>query len=315
MKSSIVQEIIAEQQEDVVEEAKKPAHNQPPLSVSVDYPKNIENYFVLLKALYENSSLLKGIQEQSTERKENLSIDNNGNSNQPQHVPRKINISIKKEPEDGSTVGGEGRLGNIIINSLDVSINVPFNDCSHGDDANVKISCSASPKMVLEDSLEQLVTSSSSDSDLPGPGDDDQPITTSENNNLASRRINDEAARAAHCKRVKEVPDDISPDDCRTTKRHDDVDEDDDKHTSSTTSNNNSSKHSSGADDVGDYRRKNGASIDVERSNKQTGDMKPITSTYLLMTRSMGLADEDALNLVSKMMLYYRTKQDWVDGQ
>jgi hypothetical protein len=281
MKSTIVQEIGAD--EDVDSDEKAKTRNQRALSVNGD----IGNYLSLLKALYENSSLVKGFREQSAENHDN------GNPNQPQHVSaKKINISIKSEPDDeAKTVGGESRLGNIIINSLDVSINVPFADCSHGDEASVKVA-----RKPLEETAEQLVTSSSSE-----PGDDDQSITTSENNNSAAHHINDEAARAV---RVRPVPDDISPDYCRKTKRHDDADEDDDKHTSSTTCNNNSLKHSSGADDAGDYRRRSEAAIDVERTNKPSGDIKPITSTYLLMTRSMGLADEDALNLVSEMFDY-----------
>lgn len=296
--------------------------NQHPLTAN-DYPKNIENYFVLLKALYENSSLLnriKDIQEQSCERrfesfKENIvanQASNKGNSNPHQNIPKKnININIKNESDDlikDKTVGGERSLGNIIINSLDVSINVEGRTKSnYGNISKLRISCSTTPtKSVSLPSLnspDQLVTSSSSSE----PGDIEETCNKissieSESNNLASQHINDERARAVYINGVetsKAVPDDTFFD-YHDVKLSDAVD---DRHTTSTTCNNNSKKHPSGEDDAGDYHRtKSIASIDTGKSNKHnnsTGDIKPITSTYLLMTRSMGLADEDALNLVS----------------
>lgn len=331
MKSSIVQEIPKIPTSDC---EKNPtdgtSSNQQSLSQN-DYPKNIENYFVILKALYENSSLLnrfKGTEAQSCERKfksfkENIvanQLDNNGNSNQQQHIQRKnININIKNELDNSmkdasKTVGGERSLGNIIINSLDVSINVARKtnyDCNYENSDNVKISCSAPPTKTVPLPLtspdsQQLVTSSSSE-----PGDEDvlnnRPITSSsssskhENNNLVSHNVNEGPTRAVYSNRVEiseTVPDDISFD-YHNIKCYDD----DDKRTSSTTCIGHSPKYPNGADDAEDYHTKGITSIDIVKCNKQnnsTGDIKPITSTYLLMTRSMGLTDEDALNLVSE---------------
>lgn len=291
-------------------------------------PKNIENYFVLLKALYENSSLLnriKGIQEQSCEKKfesikENIVANqsiNNGNSNQQQVSRKNFNINIKNELDNSmrDAMGGERSLGNIIINSLDVSINVAGKTGCDGDYGNINevtISCTTSPSkkvslpMASPDN-QQLVTSSSSE-----PGDEDENCAnnnalssssiTRENTNLASENINDRPTRAVCSTRVEAgtVPDDIFFD-YQNIKYY----KDDDKHTSSTTCNNNSSKYPNGDDDAGDYHTKDDASIDTAKCNKHnnsTGDIKPITSTYLLMTRSMGLTDDEALNLVSGIL-------------
>lgn len=331
MKSTIVSEItdVDEIQHDE-EEVKSSAFacNQTPLSVD-DRPKNAENYFELLKALYENSSLLnriKDIQEQSCERKfesfkENIvanQVGNNENSNKQQQVPRKsININIKNESDNAmsKTVGGERSLGNIIINSLDVSINVAGKanyDGNYGNINKVRISCSTTPKRKVASPLAspdtQLVTSSSSE-----PGDEENSYgngptaspAKNGNNNLAAHNANDGPTRAVYSNRVETVPDDISFD-YHKIKYSDD---DDDKHTTSTTCNNNSTKYPNGEDDAGDYRAKSGASIDTVRCNKHnnqsTGDIRPITSTYLLMTRSMGLTDEDALNLVSLLFPFH----------
>lgn len=335
MKSPLIQEVfkIDQPKED---ETKKlsddtlSTNNQQQLtSGGGDYPKNIENYFVLMKALYENSSLLnriKGIQAQSSEKfesfKENIIANqdiNNGNSNQ--QVPRKnININIKNELDNSTQVatGAERSLGNIIINSLDVSINVARKTSFDGDYGNinkVRISCTTSPLKKTSLPLaspdnQQLVTSSSSEL-----GDDDKYCVNNalpsssmkrENNNSASENIiNDGPTRAVCSSRVEveTVPDDIFSD-YQNIKYYGD----DDKHTTSTTCNNNSTKYPNGEDDAGDYHTKDDASIDTAKCNKHnnsTGDIKPITSTYLLMTRSMGLTDDEALNLVSGNVLLF----------
>lgn len=307
-------------------------NNQQELSSTIECPKNIENYFVLLKALYENSSLLnriKGIQEQSCERKfesfkENIVANqalNNGNSNQQQVSRKNININIKNELDSSiDAAGGERSLGNIIINSLDVSINVAGKatnfDGDYGNINKVRISCSTSPSKSLAQSSidsdnQQLVTSSSSE-----PGDEDEYCVNSnalssssikrENNNLASEKINDGPTRAVCSSRVdvETVPDDIVFD-----YQHIKCYGDDGKHTTSTTCNNNSTKYPNGEDDAEDYHTKDVASIDTmkcnNKHNNSTGDIRPITSTYLLMTRSMGLTDDEALNLVSGNYLNY----------
>lgn len=326
MKSTIIQDISTDDCEK--QSTDSTSNNQQSLAQN-DYPKNIENYFVLLKALYENSSLLNRIKgpvsEHSSERKlesskENIianQVDNNAHSNQQQqHIQRKnINLNIKNESDNSmtdvsKTVGGERSLGNIIINSMDVSINVAGKaSSSYADfDGKLTISCSTTPTKTIALPLtspesQQLVTSSSSE-----PGDDEHSLfkrnTSSltspknDNNNLATHNFNDGPTRAVYSNRVEMVPDDIA-DDYHNIKYYDD----DDKRTTSTTCNIHSTKYPSSADDAEDYRTRNVASIDRAKCNKQnnsTSDIKPITSTYLLMTRSMGLTDEDALNLVSE---------------
>jgi hypothetical protein len=328
MKSPFVQEILKidhldDEETEKLSDDTPTSNNQEQLSSSAgEYPKNFENYFVLMKALYENSSLLnriKGIQEQSCEKtfesfKENIVANqaiNNGNSNQQQVPSKNININIKNELDNSvrDATGGERSLGNIIINSLDVSINVAGRrnyDSDYGNINKVRVSCTSSPSKKVSLPLaspdnQQLVTSSSSE-----PGDEDEKCadnnalssssTKRENNNLASKNINDGPTRAVCSSRVEveTVPDDIAFD-YHNIKYH----RDDDKHTTSTTCNNNSTKYPNGEDDVGDYHTKDIASIDMMKSNNSTGDIKPITSTYLLMTRSMGLTDDEALNLVS----------------
>jgi hypothetical protein len=294
------------------------ANNQQPLSSSVEYPKNIENYFVLLKALYENSSLLnriKGIQEQSCERKfesfkENI-VANQAVNNLQQLSRKNVNINIKKELDEDAA-GGERSLGNIIINSLDVSINVAGKtnfDGDYGNSNKVRISSTTSPsKKVSQLSSDvdnqQLVTSSSESVDEEEHCVNNDALSSSsirrENNNLDSEKINDKPTRAVCSSRVEveTVPDDIGFD-YQHIKCHGN---DDGELTTSTTCNNNSTKYPNGEDDAEDYHTKDVASIDTMKCNKHnnsTGDIRPITSTYLLMTRSMGLTDDEALNLVS----------------
>lgn len=338
MKSPLVQEIFktdeleGEETKKICDDTPTSNNQQQQLTLpGVNSPKNIENYFVLLKALYENSSLLnriKGIQQQSCEKKfesfkENIIVNQaikNKNSNQQEISRKNINISIKNELDNSvkPATGVERSLGNIIINSLDVSINVAGKtnyDGDHGNISNVHILCTTSPtKKVLlplaSPDNQQLVTSSSSE-----PGDEDEncantnalsssSMKTNNNNNSASENINDGPTRAVCSSRVEveTVPDDISFD-YRNIKYY----SDDDKHTTSTTCNNNSAKYPNGEDDAGDYHTKDAASIDTVKRNKHnnsTGDIKPITSTYLLMTRSMGLTDDEALNLVSGIMCF-----------
>lgn len=315
MKSTIVQEISEVDQPDGEKESS--SNNQPALSEGDDYPKNIENYFVLLKSLYENSTLLnriKGIHEQSCELKfesfkENIvanQADNNGNSNQRKN----ININIKSEPDNSTReAGGERSLGNIIINSLDVSINVARKAACdgdhHGNIDRVRILCSTTPPKYVKLPLstpDQLVTSSSSEPDENCCSKQAITSPSTKYNNSASNNIDDGPTRAVYSSRVETtqtVPDDISSDYHRIKP----CDDDDDKHTSSTTCNNNSAKYPNGEDDAGDYHTR---TIDTGKNikhNNSSGDIKPITSTYLLMTRSMGLTDEDALNLVSGLLL------------
>lgn len=310
-----------------------PSNAQLSSSTNQEYPRN---YFELFRAIYENSSLLgRRIQEQSSARKfesfkENIvgnQAINNGNSNQHQHQRKNININIKSEsdnsPKDSTkTAGGERSLGNIIINSLDVSIKTHY-DGDYGNINKVRISCSTSPPKASvplpcsspaqpSPDNHQLVTSSSGD-------EDNGPLSSGtgheNNNNSASRCINNiDTTRAAFSQGVelsKTVPDDISFD-YHNIKHYSNHDGKHTRRSSSTTCNNNSTKYPNGDDgddddvdtDEEDYHTKGSASsmaktTKCNKHNNSSGDIKPITSTYLLMTRSMGLTDEDALNMVS----------------
>ncbi|CRK89715.1 CLUMA_CG003482, isoform A [Clunio marinus] len=334
MKSMSVQEISEVDQHQRNEKNLSDDVPKNPASFSDEnYPKNMKNYLSLLHLLYEKSSaasLLNRIQEQSCEKtfepfKENIDgnqIGNNGNSNQQQQVHRKnININIKNESEldnsisdVGRAVGGERSLGNIVINSLDVSINVAgkANYCSsYGNNINnVRISCSTTPPLhhskyvplpLSSPDTQQLVTSSSSEPNEEENNFDRNRLVNSSSSSPSSRTsmknnstTHDALTRAVYNKRVKMVPDNISFD-YHQINDSDDVDEN--TTSNNTTCKNNFSKYPNGERNVDeDYH------IDASNCNKQnhsTSDIKPITSTYLLMTRSMGLADEDALNLVS----------------
>lgn len=311
-------------------DATQTMNNQQQLS-NGECPKNIENYFNLLKSLYENTSLLnriKGIQQQSCEKKfesfkENIEEINNGMCNRQQFPRKNININTKNELDESArdAAGDERNLGNIILNSLDVSINVAEKisyDGGYGNINKLRISSTTSPKEKISLPLaspdnQQLVTSSSSE-----PGDEVDNCANNnalfssssikrENNNLASGIINDGPTRAVCSSRVDE---EIVPDDIVFDYQHMKYHGDDGKHTTSTTCNNNSAKYPNGEDDAKDYHTKDVASIDTVKCNEHnnsTGDIKPITSTYLLMTRSMGLTDDEALNLVSGRFLL--TKQ------
>lgn len=260
MKSTIVQEISEIEDEKKamrdVDDDNTPTSNNP----NQDYPKNIENYYALLRALYENNSTTMPMQ--SFERKSCDSLKENqicaNNSESSIQQCKNININIKNEPNNSEA--------DIIINSLDVSING-----SYGNINKVSISCTTTPTKATSPphSNRQLVTSS----------------TLCDDNFCDTK-----TARASDLLRVVDkkfdaVPDDIAAAffDYQSNKHH-------------TICNNNFVKYTSSEDDVDDYHTK---SIGYNKRNS-TGDIKPITSTYLLMTRSMGLTDEDALNLVSR---------------
>lgn len=324
MKSTTVQDISAVEQplDNAKVESNGTSNNQNSL-LRIDYPKNIESYLMMLKTLYENSSLLnhiKGIDGRSCEKqfesfKENIiaiQTDNNENSNQQQQIIQRKSMKSESDnsmKDPSKTVGGEKCLGNFIINSLDISTNLTDKTDSY-DNMEIAKRRTVPPPLVSPDS-QQLVTSSSSelcdeeDSSNKSRSINTLPSIVTENNNLASHNNSNEGTtRAVYSTRVddgKTLPDDISFDyhnvKCSV---------DDDKRTTSTTCHNNSLKHSNRADDdIEDYHTKCSASIDrTEKNNKHnnsaaSGDIRPITSTYLLMTRSMGLTDEDALNLVS----------------
>lgn len=261
MKSTIVQEIseIEIEKKAIRDDDDTPRSNNP----NRDYPKNIENYYALLRALYEDNSTTMA---QSCERKSCDSLKENqicstNNAEISNQQRKNININIKNEPNNSEA--------DIIINSLDVSING-----SYGNINKVSISCTTTPTKV------------------GSPPHSDRQIVTSStlcDNNFCDTKTAARALLSSHLrvvdKKFDSIPDDIAAAllDYRSNKQH-------------TTCNNNFVKYTSSEDDVDDYHTK---SIGYNKRNS-TGDIKPITSTYLLMTRSMGLTDEDALNLVSR---------------
>lgn len=240
-----------------------------------DYPKNIENYYALLRAIYESS--MQSCEKKSCEAfKENIvgnRICNNNNNSEVSNQQRKnININIKNEADNSDA--------DIIINSLDVSING-----SYGNINKVRISCTTTPTKTIpvvpsspppptfSNSNQQIVTSSSTQCD------GDTKATRASSSLYHHHHYHHHQGIVAMKNNNKKKFESIIPDDI-TVALHDYY------------GNNNSE------DDAIDYHTKDIAYNHTKR-NSTTGDIKPITSTYLLMTRSMGLTDEDALNLVS----------------
>jgi hypothetical protein len=227
MKTTIVQEIseIEHKDESCTEET---ASNQ---QRDEDYPKNIENYYLLLRALYENSSTSL----QSSQSEESFKENNINNKN--------IDVKVKRKSNEEESV-----------------------------------------VLVAKINQQQLVTSSSMHYD--------------------AMRCKSEARAEESCPRAHENPPEKVPDDASdnyralTPKRDDKNYRYDESIRHTTCSNGMPSKHTDGESDSNSHYHTT-ASIDSSQRTHLTGDIKPITSTYLLMTRSMGMTDEDALNLVS----------------
>lgn len=262
MKSTIVQEI-AEKKTDKFDD-----ETLPTASNNKNSNENIENYYALLRAICESSSMQPCERKSCESFKENVEGNRICNSSSSESLSRKnININIKNEADNSEA--------DIIINSLDVSING-----SYGNINKVRISCTTTPTKAIS------VSSS--------PSHSNQQIVTSSSSSLAlcdGNFCDTKAARALNpyhgvvAKKLESIPDDIAVAllDYRSNKPN------------TTTCNNNFPKYTNSEDDAIDYHMKG---IGYNKRNS-TSDIKPITSTYLLMTRSMGLTDEDALNLVS----------------
>lgn len=317
---------------------------------------------MLLKAFYDNSftplapsSLQRTSRDHSSEPRSEFKENIFGNCNQ---MKRDININInnelEKDPIPGnnkSSTDGQN-LGNIIINSVDVSINVAskpstlsdnFNNDSSDYGNNFRILCSPSSSptslpATLKTPDQQIVTSSSGEAEencsmnnkwkkaaqrrkciikneerLSGDEiDEDSDIRRP---TRAATYSNGNENGVANRPTLAPVPDDILFDYhnivrsyhgnkilCSNTA----IDRPTPNITTTTSATNNHNhhhnlrQHSSREDDVKDYREERCRSSEMRKSNKHSsGDIKPITSTYLSMTRSMGLDDDDALNLVS----------------
>lgn len=242
---------------------------------------------MLLKAFYDQQKFsphkIHSSEKKNESFKENIFANqsdvNNENGNRNQ-LKRDINININNEL-DNSIAASERNLGNIIINSLDVSIKLPHIECrDRGND--VHISCSqTTPLTGLKSSNndnQQIVTSSSDEN--CSLNDEDRNLTFSDDENDATT-----VTRAVYRNTTTTtVPDDILFDYHNILRSY---------RSNKFNSNNNfmmKIKHPNRVDDVKDYHMK-----------CTIGDIKPITSAYLSMTRSMGLTDEDALNLVSRI--------------
>jgi hypothetical protein len=271
MKSTIVQEICEIEAKSERDEKNDVRSKK---NVNEDYPKNIENYYALLRAICESSTTMtQPCEKKSCESfKENIVgnriCSNNDTSNQQSR--KNININIKNEADNLES--------DIIINSLDVSING-----SYGNINKVRISCTTTPTKAIP---------------VPSPNSNQQIVTSSSSSLCDENYCDTKAARASSTHGVVErkfepIPDDIAA----TAALHDYRD------SKQYTCNSRFTKYSSSEDDAIDYQTK---SIGSHNKRNSTGDnIKPITSTYLLMTRSMGLTDEDALNLVSAFALVF----------
>jgi hypothetical protein len=326
-------------------------------SSTSDNTNNIENYYLLLKALYENTLFNKAksghIDVQSSEKKfesfkENIHNNQDANSNQ-QIYHKNININMNLKNESENLIKENENLGNIIINSLDVSINVGKAQNNYGNVNKVRISCTTTPTKTnlsninnpnnnnnnlddqhLDDekgeegcgggqiSNQQLdVVSSSCRSykgDLNDNEDAPQPSTSNDTNHLEDglghhqahkqalgkydgddNLISDNISmtRAVYNRRddkfgYHEIPDDTSIDYHNIKEYYDD-----DKTISKIIIKNDNTETITSTDNV------------QQKISAKANDIRPIISTYLLMTRSMGLSDEDALNMVSLFINYY----------
>ena len=210
------------------------SNNQQQSLSDEDYPKNIENYYLLLRALYENSSLLNRIKDINDDGDENPEQsceeafkENNLNKNN-----KNKNVNTKNDLNESTVVEKETNHSNIIINSLDVSINVAgkthYSDGSYGNINKVRISCTTTPTK-----LHPLPTSSNAASIIttttttispinqqlvtaPSMSDAKNSKNVSENEN--NKYCNDAVARAAsyikNSHRVtriyEKVPDELS---------------------------------------------------------------------------------------------------------
>lgn len=277
MKSTIVKEI-SENEEKLTKDdiSKKTPNSQP---TEDDSKKDIENYYLLVKSLCEKSSLLNrikdrtvDIQEQSCvskcESSKNKFIANrrhNKEISNQQIQSRSININVKSE----------------LDNSLD-RINVVerphlYYDCNYRNNQS---------PMPSPDS-QHIVTSSSSELiDDQESSNIESIISSKYDNELSTHKINENSARAVYGYHGVIPDDDVVDDYCNI--KCDDYDE--------STGNNNLLQCCENNSNDEEYLK-----TSPFKSSKRLPkcNIKPITSTYLLMTRSMGLTDEDALNLVS----------------
>lgn len=272
--------------------------NQQQLLKDEDYPKNIENYYLLLKALYENSSIISRIknEERNEQSSEESFKENNLNRNNK-------SSAVEKEPN--------------MTNLLGLSINTTEKTSTEegfGNDNKLIFSHTSTPtKMTTSKETkspinQQLVTSTSLNEFGSGQ---------SSNNNKNSKYYNNSTTARADSNMgvtYETVPDDSSLN-YRDIKHNARNYEDNNNHRRNgcddiagtpCNNNNSSSKYTNGENEIdNDYRKSATISIETSRRAHLTGDIKPITSTYLLMTRSMGLTDDDALNLVSKFSYFF----------
>lgn len=288
-----------------------------------------ENSFIPLSNARAHSSV-----KQSESFKENIFANQNDNNASCNQVKRDINNdeldnSIMKEPsgvnENDQVNNSNSSHANLPINSVNIanSPSIMPNNNSRDYRNNLRTSCQSAT--TLKTPEQQMVTSSSGEAEENGTSMNNkwnlqqQQKTIKREARLSEDEIDNDLAickptTRASSSRCNEsgmcapVPDDILFDYHNiVTSYHSN------KFLCSntaivrptpTTPNNhnhhlNMRQPSSREDDVKDYGEERCRSSEMRKSNKHSGDVKPITSTYLSMTRSMGLADEDALNMVS----------------
>lgn len=267
---------------------------------------NSENYYGLLKALYENTLAGKGetgnVAEQSSDKhleafKENITsntINNNEASNHcNQEIYRKnTNIKIKQESESSSSA----------INSLDIvplstdQIKFPARTSTpkHFETLQKfgKIEKSVNDE-ILQQSNQQLdVVSSSSVDDIEFCNETGQRPDQPKNKNYLKIRSayglptnNVQAARAVYGRRERdklrsqEVPDDYYHN-IKNIKNYGEA----------------------GGSNLIAYQGAETTAGPAKTHKNSSNDIKPITSTYLMIARSMGVSDQDALDLVSDFL-------------
>lgn len=270
-----------------------------------DYTKiiNSENYYGLLKALYENTLAGKGeaenVEEQSSERhleafKENIisnTINNNEASNHcNQEIYRKnTNIKIKLESDSP-------------INLLDV-VPLSTDQMRFPSRTSTPKHFETFPKVgkieksvndeILQQSNQQLdVVSSSSVDDIEFGNETGQRAKQPKSQNYLKMRSaygsptnNALAARAVYSRREgdklgsREVPDDYYHN-IKSIKNYGEA---------------------RGSNLIA-YQGAETTAGPAKTHKNSSNDIKPITSTYLMIARSMGVSDQDALDLVSDFL-------------
>ena len=232
-----------------------------------------------MDALYKNLSLLRRFNDnQECEfLKENLAsyqLNAYKNFNQPL---KEVNVNLKDDDEEKE----EATFQDDTLK--------PLKDRSESVNSQAPSNYKVIRNIVSRpDSPEELVTSSDSCSEN----------TIEPTSSLSSTPIDDNSSSIINDDPIKDKIDDNS-----FSQNGKEAFNEDDENTISTTRHKNSSDGSNGFGARGFH-----TTVNRSLGGKSKTTIKPITSTYLLMTRSMGLEDEDALNLVSFAVFTFTSK-------